>query len=219
MHAGVLGRVDGDFDVVEGYWETTETEGHELTDCLDVTRVFSLPSGGMAFAGDAARQSLQHDSVRAVTPTGIEVHEETRPTTDYTEIAGVPGEFVVAGSGRGTFAFDFLAADTGTAVDRATIDLDEFLAGLPDPDPWKAGFAGATGTGVLHGADLLADAAAEDLLDRGTLNQLGVSYDDGDRRVKLSVTRSGYVEVYRPSAFETGDFLTFLRDQVVPHVH
>ncbi|MFC4448863.1 hypothetical protein [Halorussus aquaticus] len=220
MKAGVLGIVHDDFEVVDSFSDTVERGDRELERVLDVRRVFSLPSGEVAFEGRAAVERVV-DRTTAELGFG-EVRIEETPGTEVrtTELVGVPGEFVVAGSGEGTFAFDLVSHDTKADIERATLDLSAFLDGQTDAEPWRAGFYDTDGNcenGVLHGTDLLADDRTAGLLDGAEFNQLGLDCSYGDRSLKMTAAESGYVEVYRPSEFETADFLQYLLDEVVPH--
>lgn len=220
MRAGVIGTVDGSFDVVGSFTDSIEDGDHERTRCLEISRVFSLPSGEMAFRGTAAIEATETVERPRIDGTEIRVEEDTRAVTRRAEFVGVPGEFVVADGSKGTFAFDLIGEETNAEIERATIDLDAFLADRPDAAPWKAGFAGREGNvenGVLHGSDLF-DGAASGLLDGATLNQLGVEHDYDGERAKITAARSGYVEVYRPAEFDAGAYLQYLADEFAPYL-
>lgn len=219
MKAGVLGIVDGTFEVVGSFAETVEEGEHELDRCLTVDRVFSLPSGGMAFEGRAAAEVVANETATRIEGGEIRVDDRERTVTRYAEFVGVPGEFVVVDSGDGAFAFEFIGTETGTSIERGTVDLDGFFSAHEEATPWKAGFYGPGDggvNGVFHGEDLRAELG--DVLEDSKLNQLGLSYEyDGDD-VKMTATRSGYVELYQPSSFDSQHYLEYLREEIVPHV-
>ncbi|MFB6163584.1 MAG: hypothetical protein ABEJ31_00320 [Haloarculaceae archaeon] len=221
MKAGVLGLVDGDFDVVGDYAETVPKDDRELQRCLEIDRVFSLPSGESAFAGRAAGEFLRSGESAEIDDGEITVREHPRTETRYTEFAGVPGEFVVVASGSGTFALDLVGAETNTAIERAALDLDAFYERVADATPWKAGFYG-TGddgvNGVFHGPDLRASHDLDALLADSRLNQVGLTYRYDGAELKMTAAASGYVEVYRPRSFAVADYLAYLRREVLPHV-
>jgi hypothetical protein len=221
MKAGVLGVVDGTFRAVDSFTDTVSVDGHELERCLVIDRVFSLPAGGMAFEGRAAATTLRERTTTTIEDGDIHVAEEARPETSHTEFVGVPGEFVAVGSGEGTFAFDLLAAETGVDVERATLDLDAFFAAHDDATPWKAGFYG-TGengvNGVFHGENLHDNHDLQSVLRESNLNQVGLSYEYDGEDLKMTAARSGYVEVYRPSTFDSASYLQYLREEILPHV-
>jgi hypothetical protein len=221
MKAGVLGLVDGTFAAVDSFDDTYTEDDHELQRSLEITRVFSLPSGEMAFAGRGAVETLTEQTTASIERGEIHVTEGARTVTRCAEFVGVPGEFVVVESGDGEFVFDLVAAETGTDIARATLDLDAFFADRDGATPWKAGFAATGGdgvNGVFHGTDLRTNHDVDRLLEDASLNQLGLDYEyDGDE-VKMTASRSGYVEVYRPSAFDSARYLEYLRDEVQPYV-
>lgn len=221
MKAGVLGVVDGTFRAVDSFTDTVSQDGHDLDRCLTIDRVFSLPGGDMAFAGRAAATTLSDRTTTTIEGGTIHVTEEARPETHHTEFVGVAGEFVAVGSGGGTFAFDLIAEDTNTDVERATLDLDAFFAAHESATAWKAGFHG-TGddgvNGIFHGENLRADLDLDDVLGESSLNQVGLSYRHDGSDVKMTASKSGYVEVYRPRTFDSANYLQYLRDEIVPHV-
>lgn len=219
MNAGVLGIVDGTFKVVDSFTETVTEDEHELERCLTIDRVFSLPSGEMAFEGRAAADAVTDETATTIENGEIHVTEREQITTQYAEFVGIPGEFVAVDSGDSAFAFDFIGRETNSSVERGTVDIDGFYTAHGGATPWKAGFHGTDGNdvnGVFHGADLRDDMG--DILEDAALNQVGLSYEyDGDD-VKMTATRSGYVEVYRPSSVDSAHFLEYLRREVLPHV-
>jgi hypothetical protein len=221
MKGGVIGVVEGDFRVVDSFSDTVVEGDRELTRCLDIRRVFSLPSGGTAFAGRAAVEYLRRGEATEIDGDEIRVTEGPRKATRHTEFVGVPGEFVVVGSGDGRFAFELIGADTNTTIERATVDVDAFFRDRGSATPWKAGFYG-TGddavNGVLHGADLRVDHDLDAVLRRSKLNQVGLEYRYDDRDLKMTASRSGYVEVYRPREFGAGDFLEYLLEEIVAYI-
>ncbi|WP_327051159.1 hypothetical protein [Halomicrococcus gelatinilyticus] len=221
MNAGVIGLVEGDFQAVDSFSDTVVEGDRELTRTLDVGRVFSLPSGDIAFEGRAAVERTAERATAELDYGEVRLRETNETETRVTGFVGVPGEFVVTESGAGRFAFDLIARDTGTDVERATFDLDGFLDAHADADVWKAGFSGADGSaesGLFHGSDLLADDDLAHLVRRGDLNQLGLEYGYDEDDLKMTAAKSGYVEVYRPAAFDSADFLAYLLDEVVPHL-
>jgi hypothetical protein len=221
MKAGVLGVVDGTFDSVDSIRRTVSEDGRDLHSALEIDRVFSLPTGGMAFAGRAAQETLADRSTASISADDIDVTETTRTVTTYTEFVGVPGEFVVVASGDGTIAFDLIAAETGTDIERATLDLDAFFASHGDATPWKCGFysTGDDGVnGIFHGDDLRENRDLDALLSSSSLNQLGLAYDYGGDEVKMTASSSGYVELYRPAEFDDASYLAYLDAEIRPVV-
>lgn len=217
MKAGVIGVVDEEFKYVDSISDTVEEGESEFARALDVQRVFSLPSGDAAFEGVAAREVQRREEVADVQGSEIDVRTETRTKTIHVGVAGVPGEFVVAGNSRGRYAFDLVGKEAGVTVERATLDLDDLFEANGGAQPWRVGVAGGV-NGVFHGEDLRQSHDLDGLREDGTLNQLGLAYDYDGEDLKMTATRSGYVEVYQPSSFDTGDYLEYLREQIVPHL-
>jgi len=221
MRAGVLGVVDGSFQMVDSYAETVAEGDRDLERRLEIDRVFSLPSGEMAFEGRAAAERLVSEQEASIEDDGIAVTEGETVVTEFTEFVGIPGEFVAVGSGKGTFAFDLVGAETNTDIERATLGLEGVLDDHGDARPWRVGVSGdgeGAVNGTFHGRDLRASRDLDSLLDGATLTQLGLAYDrDGDE-LKMTASRSGYVEVYQPSSYETADYLEYVRDEVLPRV-
>lgn len=221
MKAGVIGTVDGEFEVVDSRTETVEDDGYELTRCLEIDRVFSLPSGEMAFQGRAAAEILSTDAQYEIVNQEIETRDDPRIETVHTSFVGIPGEFVVVDSGSGTFAFDLIAADTNTEINRATLDLDEFYGTRNGVRPWKAGFHGngdSDVNGIFHGEDLRDSHDIESILADSSLNQLGLAYEYDGVSVKMTASRSAYVELYQPAAFDTEEYLEYIRQQILSHL-
>ena len=221
MKAGVIGLIDGDFNAVSSFSETVREDGHELTRALEITKVFSLGDGHPAFRGHAVREELTTANEMEISYGSIDTEETVQKTQRYTQLAGIAGEFVVVDGSRGAFAFDLIADDTNTDIERATVDLDAFLEKQSDPHPWKAGFDSENGiakSGVLYGDDLFADDSIAHLLEDSSLNQLGLEYEYGGDDLKMTATSSGYLEVYQPSSFETGAFLEYLSSELGPHL-
>lgn len=213
--------VEGAFKMVDSFADTVEREGRELQRRLEIDRVFSLPSGGMAFAGRAAAEEFTAETAASIEDDGITVTEREGTTTTFTEFVGVPGEFVVVGSSSGTFAFDMIGAETNTSIERATLDLDAFFDSHGGATPWKAGFYGngdAGMSGVYHADDLRATLDLSSIRRESRLNQVGLSYDYDGSDVKMTAARSGYVEVYQPSDFDADDYLEYLDDEILRHV-
>jgi hypothetical protein len=221
MKAGILGVVDGRFTAVDSFGETVTVGGRDLDRCLSIDRVFSRPSGGMGFEGRAARERAVTRETATIDGDDVTVDETTETVTEFVSFAGVPGEFVVAENATGTFAFDLVGQDTRTDVARATLDLDAFLDAHAPGAVWKAGFFGSgddATNGVFHGSDLRESHDLDGLLADARLNQLGLTYRRDGSDVKMWASRSGYVQVYRPGEYDTGDYLDYLADEVVPHV-
>lgn len=221
MKAGVIGMVEDEFDVVGSFTDTVTEDGHELQRCLVIDRVFSLQSGEMAFAGRAAADVVSDTTTASISSGDIDVQRSSQIETQFTEFVGVSGEFVVVSSSDGTFAFDLIAHETGTSIDRATLDLDAFFSDHESATPWKVG-VNDTGNGgmngIFHGEDLRSNHDLAEIIESSTLNQVGLSHGYGGSDVKMTASRSGYAEVYRPSDFDSTEYLEYLNEEILPFV-
>lgn len=219
MKSGLIGSVRGDFTAVQSVQTTVSQGEHELQQCLDIQRVFSTPGGSMAFEGRAAVEVVRTRETAEIDGVEVTVATERGKETRFTNFVGIPGEFVVVDSGKGTFAFDLLAEETGTEIERGAFDIESFYERHPDASTWKAGF---TGTGeasnsIIYGENLGESQEFERLHTGENLTQLGVGHDYDGRQVKMTATRNGYAAVYDPSEFESGEFLDYVRDQLVQY--
>lgn len=231
MQSGVIGIPDFDFDPVESYSETKQISStEELVACLEVER--TIDSDGITIQiGNAAIQEIGSDSeVRIDTQTDtIDVAEQEVIKTKHTRFALVPGELVVVGSGDGTFAFDLIASQTDAARIRpARIDLTglsrSFNSETTDlsASAWQVGFyenSGQAEKGTIYGEDIFDDSEFGKLLEKLPKNQLGITVAKPDETIKMTASEGGYLEVYKPSDYETSDYAKFLLDYVLPHLN
>lgn len=216
MNSGVVGAIAGDPERLGSFVDTVERNGFELARGVDVERIFSLPDGTHAVAGKAAVDRITDVETAEIAPDGITTRREETTVTAYTSFLMVPGEFIAVDSSDGTFAFDLVADETNALIDRARFDIDEFLDAHRKADRWKYGYYGA-GNGVLYGDPVIEQADLASVPSAAHANQVGLEYDrDGDR-VKMTLTESGYVAVYRPATYDDGAFLQYLADEILPH--
>lgn len=217
MYAGVVGLVSGSPERLGSFEETVTQDGFDLTRCVEVDRVFSLPDGTHATSGRAAVERVKQVEEVDIEDGHIEPYREPQKITTYTEFLMVPGEFVVVDSSDGAFAFDLVQDETGGAIERTGLDTAAFRA-AHDGDLWKLGYADPDGgTGVVYG-DPDGSGVSESAVPRGaTTTQVGLTHDYRDDRVKMTLTRSGYVAVYRPGEWDGKEFLQYLQDEVVGH--
>ncbi len=222
MKAGVIGIPDGDFDEVESYQESVEVDEHDLERCIEVQYSQEI-DGIIVQKGRAALESLEEQNSIEIIDGSIRVQNRTQPVTKYTEFVLVPGEFVAASSGGGTFAFDLIGSQIGVGITRAELDLDGYFnvqEDKYDAVPWKAGFYGHLGNaenGVVYGESVLEDGDFGNAIADSQINQIGISYSHGDEILKVNVTESGYVEIYQPDNYEEGEFAKFIIEEILVH--
>ncbi|TKX84709.1 hypothetical protein EXE43_17425 [Halorubrum sp. SS5] len=221
MKSGVIGIVEGEPRQVESYHRTVEQDGTPLTECIEVTQTHNnVGSGFTVQTGRAAVQSIVQEETVQITDQGeIAVVEEGQRQTKYTEFVFVPGEFVVVDSGSGVFLFDMLRDIVGLeSVERAEFDLAEFLSEHSESTPWQVGFYGVGSEaekGVVYGENVLSDAHIGNTLKTSNKNQVGVNHRRGEEKVKVSLTESGYIDVYQPSNYESTDFAEYVIDEII----
>lgn len=224
MQAGVLGLVAGDLGDLSSFHDTFEQDGAELAHSVQVQDTDHTAAGQEVITGQAATQEVEDETSIQIDPdTGdIVVHDEPLKSGKYTRFVAVPDEFVAVESGEGTFVFDLLSYEYNiSGVSRSTIDLNSYAEkyySAEGVDPWQVGFYGNVGNaekGVVYGEDVFSDEEIGEVLERSQLNQLGLQYEESDHIIKMTMSESGYVELYQPSNFESSDFAEFVIDNVI----
>lgn len=226
MQAGVIGIIDGEFDEMESFHQTQEQDGTTFSKSLQINQKPKTDMGYRAYVGEAAIQIIDEKETVNINPeTGeIEVGEYPTKISKHTEFIAVPGEFVVVKSGSGTFAFDLIQSYyPGTHVERVRLDVNAYAEDYytaDEVDPWQIGFYGNIGKaekGVVYGENVISDNDIGDVLARSQLNQLGLRYEMMGHDMKISMTESGYIQVYNPSNFESKDFAEYILEEVLQY--
>jgi len=221
MQAGILAKIDGDFPEVKSETWTIDSGGVELERCIEKTDTYYGVGGDViAYQGRAALEEYVTEDSVEVSDGHIEVSERNRSIFRTTEFLVSPNGLAVVRSGSGAFAFDLLATQLGANISRADINLDSFAAENESADPWKVGFYGKSGpaeNGVLYGDEIWDDPEFGELLQKQAKNQLGVDIDWNEDRLRVTMARSGYVEIYSPDELSSKRFIRFLLDSVFPH--
>lgn len=220
MQRGVIARSDGSFGRIDSFARTRSEDGVELTDLVDVQGVKRTPNGVDITYGQAAKQSLTSTESVSLANDEVTVSTSSEVTTKYTDFMAIDDEFVAVKSGSGTFTFDILSDRFDVDLTRADVDLDGFWLSLEDATPWKVGFYGHDGpveNGVVHGESVLDDGVFGSAISELKKNQLGATVElDGDE-YKFVVTKSGYLELYRPSDAGAEGFSEFVAEKLLPH--
>lgn len=224
MKSGVIGVVSGEFEELNSEINTFTKDGEELHEAIEILDTVNS-NLGKAFYGRAAVEDVTRDEGPVINDEQIEVKSYIETETKMTEFLAVSGEFVIVENGSGTFAFNLIGRQAEVLVERGRIDLDAYVDYLQkqdrDEEAWQAGFYGNGGEaekGVVYGNNVLKDSDVGGVLDLSDLNQLGVSYSTRDHSMKITVTESGYTNVYQPSNFESEDFLNFFASELAPYV-
>lgn len=222
MKRGVIARIDGSLGRFESFTNTRTENGTELTDMISVTGVKRTPGGLDITEGQAATQDVAETNRVELSNGGIDVSSTSSVETDLTDFLAVGDDFVVVDSSNGTFTFDLLERQFSTPVNRADIDLDSFWMSLADAIPWKVGFFGHDGpvsNGVVHGESVLDDGVFGSAIRDLQKNQLGVKVDIEGDEYKFVITKSGYLELYRPREIGSAEFAEFISHNVLSHIH
>ena len=221
MKRGVIARIDGTLGRIGSFSETRTEDGRELVNLLSVTGVKRTPGGLDITQGQAASQTLVENDTVTLTNGEIDVSTSATVETDLTDFLTVGDEFVVVDSSAGTFAFDLLEREYNTPVTRADIDLDSFWVSLSNATPWKVGFYGHDGpveNGVVQGESVLDDGVFGSAISDLRKNQLGVKVELDGKEHKFVLTKSGYLELYRPREIESDGFAEFISNKVLSHL-
>jgi len=226
MQAGVIATIDGDFDELESSHQSDEKDGSTFNSSLQIRRVASSESGYQVYTGEAATQQMEdRESVKINSDTGeIEVGEYPTKESKYTQFVAVPGVFVAVNSGAGRFAFDLIQSQhPGTHIERTEFDLNAYADDYYTAEgvaPWKVGFYGNIGQakkGVVYGENVVSDEDIGDVLARSQLNQLGLRYEMFGYDMKVTMTESGYIEIYNPSNLESEEFADYIVDEMLQY--
>lgn len=218
MKAGVIGIPSDDFGAFDSF--QIDVEGTGLQQHVEVRKERKLQSGHKVLTGAAAKENWTTNNSYEITDQGIKESESEDKSTNYTEFIAVPGEFVIVDSSSGDFAFDLIGRRVSTFIERAAIDISGFLDETETPNPWKVGFCdhfGNADNGILYGNDLLDDGEMGDVLGVSDKNQLGITYTGPDGETKVNLTRSGYIEVYKPK-YDSEEFAEFVLAEVSNHL-
>jgi len=222
MEAGILGLLNAPTETIEQF------NGHVTQDGIDYQ--YSV----------VPQQSLHHPSLNKSIQTGhaaMEVPKETEEinitdgeisqdtgittNTKYTNWFLLPGDLLVVENSTGRFLYELIASELGWQVDRAELDLTTMTADYEETEVWQVGFYDHLGTaqkGVVYGDDVVDDQDIGDALADARVNQLGLDYPYQQDSIKVTLTESGYVELYQPSSYDTADFAAYLHDEIQQYI-
>jgi hypothetical protein len=220
MKAGVVGLINGTVDELDSFTTTYTQDGRELKQRVEIKRKESPETNLSYIYGEAAREELDTVSNVSIKEDSIETQEKKNIDTEKTEFLILPNDFIVIGSSSGTFVFDLIGHYTNTLIQRAEIDLEAFEAEREIDEIWQAGFynnAGHAEKGTIYGDGVLDDSDIGNVIIDSKTNQLGLVYAYNDDNIKITATRSGYVEIYDPSDYETGQYLQFIDEEISPY--
>ena len=235
-----LGAADGITGVESTvHRRTTDAPGvDELTAALNVQEQRTFGGGTDYYVGEALRERTVEDKsykvedgqIRERTTVGNVVQDYTRFVVVEAAANGSHSGFVLVSSSSGAFAFGMVARQNTGRIRAADLNLGSFYLDREDTftpttsggptSSFDAGKLTAWGDDVLEDEDLSSLLNAAVRHDR--LNQLAGEYiyEDGSGSgfpYKVNMARSGYVEVWDPNDLTTGQFLTWVRTEVLPY--
>ncbi|MEA5387269.1 hypothetical protein VB779_09525 [Haloarculaceae archaeon H-GB11] len=188
---------------------------------IEVREVFGTSGGIRGYYGRAAKEEVEEVVDYDIGDGSITERTSTETTTHYTEFVFVPGSFAIVDNSSGVFAFDLLGRETDSLIERAEIRLNSFIEDRHDEsDLWQLGFYGTGGNaekGVVYGSGVLDDAELGSVLGISEKNQVGLDYTYAGDEVKMTVAKSGYVDVYQPSNYDSKEFVDYVADEILPY--
>ena len=227
MDSGVIGVLSEPIREIGSFeYNTKENEG--LRSVFKVRqRLTDLSGEVIGFQGQAASEEVAKYTDTKIEDGKIIQNQTSRTEWKHTEFIVIPNGYVVVSSSDGSFVFKMLEHELGIDVDRANIDLHSFAAALDindggrEVEVWKAGFynrGGSADNGVIHGPNVMQDKEFVDIISNNPVNQLGIKYTEEGILYKLFLTESGYMSMYQPEEFVTSDFVSYLSQEIGPHL-
>lgn len=246
MRRGVLGVPEphsiGAADGITSVEDTVQTRAvdvpgvDELTSAINVHEQRTLTGGGDYYVGEALRERVVEDTGYSVEDGEIRSSVTVNDVVqDYTKFVVAPATdahngFMLVSSSEGLFAFGMVARQNVGRIRDADLNLGSFYqdreatftpqtSGGP-ASSFDAGKVTAWGEDVFEDEDLnslLSSAVRNDLLDQLAGDYV---YEKGDGTgipYSVNMAKSGYVEVWDPSDITTGQFLRWVRTEVLPY--
>lgn len=221
MQAGILGVVHGASDSLDSRTFSASQEGVELQRCIDIEDQLQLDGGQEIVTGTVAREILNKREEPKINDGAVFVESTRDISTEMARFVIMPDDFVLLEPGSGSFAFDLIGREVEALVERAEIDLDAFVSDRPYADYWKYGFYNSglnAENGVFYGFDVQEDKVVQDLLESSSANQIGVDYVYNDTPMKVTMSESGYLEVYKPNDWETAELADYILSDLSPYI-
>lgn len=226
MKSGVIALIRGGFSELESFHNIQEQDKTEPARSFQVDQVNETPAGREFYTGKAAIQRTEtENSVSIHDSTGrISITESPTRQGRWTQFLCIPEEFFVVGSSKGIFGLKLLEEAAPVTTHRAEIDLNAFAEDRyrgEEVDPWKVGFYGNIGAaekGTIYGDNVFSDDEIGEVLERSQLNQLGFVYEFEGESLKMTASKSGYLEIYQPSTYSEGEYLDYIMDELFDYL-
>jgi len=234
MRSGIIGvPTDSSslgIESVDEMHKTRKEYGLELRKVIDLQEVQTLGGETLWVEGAALMDDVEEVDKYDVDDGTIYTREGKRRIPKYANFLAVPEQeshrgFVVISSSDAEFVFDLIGRQNHVTIGRAQLSLGAFLR---DHSDFTAASGGTPVTGtnkadtvLAYGNDVLNDDNVGEVLnaaaDTDQINPLAGKYDYNSHICHVNMADSGYVQVYNP-AFETGEFIDWVRHDVLPYV-
>jgi hypothetical protein len=222
MKAGILGLLNSTETPIDQVVGTADRDGREYQYCIQPSEtIYPESLSKPVQIGEAALEVPEKVDQKEIHDGNIVEEPQTRIRTRHTNWILIPDEIVVVENSDGQFFFDLLASEYGYEANRAKLDLTSMRSDYAETELWQAGFYDRLGTaqkGVVYGEDVLDDNDMGDPLREAQINQLGFRYEYDGEQMKLTLTESGYIEIYQPSEFNGENFATYIQTEIVRYV-
>lgn len=226
MKKGAIAKCIGDFESIDtSDYPLTETRlGETLRRTLNVDGAQTDFQGNAAIVGRGARQDARTVKRLDISESGelVQQNDDVEVTTEAGEFMVSAGEYIVAESTKKTFLHTLVAAATDTESKRYDVDIDGLIDAHPDATYWMGGIYDKDGdadTSDAYGdGDIFEDEDFGEVFRNSKKNRIGMMFEFETQTVKMLVTESGYVEVYRPSDFDTLQFKRLIDEVLMPHL-
>lgn len=222
MKAGILGLLNSADEPISQAVGTASRDGYEYQYCIQPDETLHPETLSKPVqTGEAALEIPEQVEEKIIDDGDIVEESRTRTRTKHTNWLLIPDEIVVVENSEGRFFFDLLSAEFNYEANRAKLDLTSMRSDYAETELWQAGFYDRLGTaqkGVVYGEDVLGDKDIGGPLRDAQINQLGFEYEYNGDQMKLTLTESGYIEIYLPSEFDSEEFVTYLEKEIVQYI-
>ena len=225
MKKGSIGKVLGDTNGIDtSTYPITETRsGLELLRTLSLRDAETDLRGNTVRVGEGGRQEVAKEKSYDIEPDGTIVSDGERKEkiTDVADFLYVDGQYTVTESTKKEFIFSLLAKALDAEISNADLNLERFIQDHQEARFWMAGYYNhsgepTSGDGYAEG-DLFESEEFREVFEESDKNRIGVEFEFETDLVKLLLTEGGYVQVYRPSDFDTLQFKRLVDDEIYPY--
>jgi len=222
MKAGIVGLLDAPNETIDTIHNSTIQEGIEYRYAIEPSETFDdtdLPQ--TVQSGQAAMEVPEEVEQIEIHDGEITSNTNVQTETKYTQWILIPGELIIVEDSGGQFMYDLLSVELNWEAHRAELDLTKMASDYEETQLWKMGFYDHFGTaqkGVVYGDNVIEDQDIGHALGESQINQLGLQYEYEGNMTKLTLAESGYVELYQPSEFTSGDFAEYLVEEVDDYI-